>query len=233
MGRLLDDLYVKWVAKSQNWLSASLPLLPLPSVLAKYLVLKDTGFSASRVEVQGSSISLSLGWSFHCMGEMNTHTGEHPGHCKVPCKCKVWLFITHYPYRCLLLSLRGSEEVFWLPHLALASSHWNAGNRGSIVCHPGILLGSPPFSNWEGAVIPPAEPHWGEEATLHTPSGFFEVSGLVPKHPQRTVHFLSESWGFLIMQQQKQSLSMLWKSDFFVATWSFPSSISAGKHTEH
>lgn len=59
--------------------------------------------------------------------------------------------------------LEGVKRFFWVPHLTLASSNWNAGHRGSIVCHPRILLGLPPFSNGKGAVMPPAEPDWGEE----------------------------------------------------------------------
>lgn len=82
---------------------------------------------------------------------------------KHPAAVKTWLFIAHHSHCCMLLSLRACEEVFWVPHLTLALSNWNPGNRGCIVCRLRILLGLPPFSNWEGAVIPPAEPHPGEE----------------------------------------------------------------------
>lgn len=61
-------------------------------------------------------------------------------------------------------------------------------------------------------------PGWappGRRATLHIPSGSSEVSGLVPQNPQRTVHFLSESWGSLIVQQWKTLLSAL-KSKYFL-----------------
>jgi hypothetical protein len=46
------------------------------------------------------------------------------------------------------------------------------------------------FPNWDGATIHLLSP--AVEEPLYTPSGFSEVSGFVPKLPQKTAHLLSD-----------------------------------------
>lgn len=97
---------------------------------------------------------------------------------KHPANVKRGLFITDYSYCHSLLFLRGSEEVSWVPHLALALSNWNPGNRGSIVPCLRISLGLHPFPI--GKVLPdPLLSPSGEKS--HSSNSFWILWGVWPR----------------------------------------------------